>query len=96
VTALPPHIAWANGGEARIVSASASLVSLVSSVPWPPGSRVSGTLLDPPHAAVRIKVHASRAEPDGTFRIEGRPLDLSREMRERLERLIPERNAVSH
>jgi hypothetical protein len=91
VTTLSPHIAWAGGGEARMVSASASLVSLVSSVPWPPGSRVSGTLLGPPHGAVRIKVHASRAEPDGTFRIEGRPLDLSREMRERLESLIPGR-----
>jgi hypothetical protein len=88
VTTLSPHIAWANGGDARIVSASAGAVSLISSVPWPPGSRVSGTLLDPPHVTVRIKVHASRLEAEGTFRIEGRPLDLSREVRERLETLV--------
>jgi hypothetical protein len=88
VTALLPHLTWTSGGDARIVSASAAAVSLVSSVPWPPGSRVSGTLLEPPHATVRIKVHASRAEAEGTFRIEGRALDLSRALRERLEALV--------
>ncbi len=87
MTALRPHLAWERGGEARIVAASAAAVSLVSSLPWPQGSRVSGTLLEAPHATVRIKVHASRGEADGTFRIEGRPLDLSRELRERLEAL---------
>jgi len=87
VTAFVPHIAWTRGGEARILTASAAAVSLVSSVPWPPGSRVSGTLVGEPRATVRIKVHVARALSGGTFRIEGRPLDLSRETRARLETL---------
>ncbi len=91
MTLLVAHVAWAGGGQARILTASAGAMSLVSSVPWPPGSRVSGTLLETPHSIVRIKVHASRAEADGTFRIEGRPLDLSRELRERLEGLVSAR-----
>lgn len=88
MTPLLAHIAWERGGQARILTASAAAVSLVSSVPWPPGSRVSGSLLDAPHATLRIKVHASRGESDGTFRIDGRPLDLTRELRERLEVLV--------
>jgi len=87
VTAVSAHLTWLGGGEARFLMATAAAVSLVSSVPWPPGSRPTGSLVEAPAATVRIKVHASRAEPDGTFRIDGRPLDLSREMRERLESL---------
>ncbi len=90
----PPHLAWAGGGEARFLSATADAVSLVSTVPWPPGSRPSGTLLEAPLATVRIKVHSSRAEPGGTFRIEGRPLDLSREMRGRLDALAGGANST--
>ncbi len=86
--AFAPHLAWAGGGNARFLVATAEAVSLVSSVPWPPGSRPSGTLLDAPPASVRIKVHASRAELDGTFRIEGRPLDVSRATRARIVALL--------
>jgi hypothetical protein len=82
-----PHLAWAGGGEARLLTATAAAVSLVSTVPWPPGSRPFGTLLDAPAVAVRVKVHVSRREPDGTFRIEGRLLDVSREVRARVEAL---------
>jgi hypothetical protein len=79
------QLEWDKGGLARFVSASARTVTLVSNVPWPPGSRISGTLVVEPRATIRIKIHGCHAQPDGTFRLEGRPLDLSRELRARLE-----------
>jgi hypothetical protein len=80
VTAL---VRWSTGGEARIVAIGADSISLDSTVPSPPGSRIEGTLAQ--GARVRIKVHASKRQPDGRFAIEGRPLDLSRETRALLE-----------
>jgi hypothetical protein len=91
MTLVGAHLEWEKGGSARFVAASADAVTLASSVPSPPGSRISGTLVDEPCVAVRLKVHGCRAEPDGTFRIEGRPLDLTREVRTRLEAMIGER-----
>jgi hypothetical protein len=79
------HLEWDGGGFALFVSAGLNAVALVSTVPWPPGSRISGTLVAEPRASVRIKVHRSRAEADGTFRLDGRPLDLTRELRARIE-----------
>jgi len=77
------HVAWNGGGEARIVSLDGERIVLVSTVPLPPGSRPEGKLLgggDP----VRVKSHGSRRLEDGTFRVEGRALDLRKELRERL------------
>ena len=88
-------VVWARGGEARIVSLSADAVSLASNAPWPPGSRIEGTLtaegLAAPGGArpiLRIKVHGSRRTPEGDFLVEGRPIDLARSLRERLEALV--------
>jgi hypothetical protein len=41
---------------------------------------------DPP-AMVRIKVHASKRQPEGDFVLVGRLLDVTREVRARLEAL---------
>jgi hypothetical protein len=79
------HLEWDGGGFARFVSAGVSAVALLSTVPSPPGSRISGSLMTEPRAAVRIKVHRCRAETDGTFRLDGRPLDLTRDLRARVE-----------
>jgi hypothetical protein len=35
-----------------------------------------------------VKVHASRRQPDGTYLLEGRPLDLPRDTRERVVALM--------
>ena len=60
-----------------------------STVPSPPGSRIEGTLegeaLPFLRATVRLKVHACKKQPEGDFVLEGRPLDLPRELRVRLE-----------
>ena len=75
---------WEKGGLARFVFAKDDAVALISTEPSPPGSRIAGTLLFEPRSSVRIKVHACRRESDGTFRLEGRALDLTREMRARI------------
>jgi hypothetical protein len=81
------HVRWAAGGEARILAIRADAISLESTVPSPPGSRIEGTLVggEGPGARLRVKVHASRRQEDGRFLVEGRPLDLSRETRAVLE-----------
>jgi hypothetical protein len=63
---------------------------LQSTVPSPPGSRIEGTLEGDPPAHLRVKVHACRKQAEGEFLLEGRPLDLARETRERLESLVRE------
>jgi hypothetical protein len=84
---LTAHLRWSRGGEARVVAIDADAVVLRSTVPSPPGSRIEGSLLEDPPATLRVKVHASRKQPEGDYLLEGRPLDLLRSTRERLERL---------
>lgn len=82
------HVVWAKGGEARVVSIDAGAIVLRSTVPSPPGSRIDGTLRGEPPAALRVKVHASKRQGQGDFVLEGRPLDLTREVRERIEEMV--------
>jgi hypothetical protein len=79
-------IRWESGGEAELVRIDGEAVALVSTTPHPPGSRVRGSLED--GTAIVMKTHASRKRDDGRFDLEGRLLDLRREVRERLERLV--------
>jgi hypothetical protein len=81
------HVAWERGGEARVVSLRDDAIALVSSVPSPPGSRLEGTLAGEPPARLRIKVHACRRRADGGFDLEGRTLDMTREVRERVTKV---------
>ena len=80
-------VRWSQGGEARIVALRADAISLDSTVPAPPGSRIEGTVVagDGVPRRVRVKVHASRRQEDGRFAIEGRPLDMPRGLRTLLE-----------
>jgi hypothetical protein len=79
------HVRWSKGGEGRIVSIDAESIVLRSTVPAPPGSRIDGLTASPIRFAVRVKIHACRRQPEGDFLLEGRPLDLKREQRERLQ-----------
>lgn len=78
------RVAWSTGGEAHVVNARGEALALVSTVPAPPGARLEGRLDD--GAVLKVKVHGSKRQPDGSFRIEGRAIDLTRVLRERLER----------
>jgi hypothetical protein len=82
-----PHVVWAKGGEARVVRVAADAVTLRSTVPSPPGSRIEGILAGEPPTPLRVKIHASRRQPEGDFVLEGRLLDITRDVRARLEAL---------
>jgi hypothetical protein len=85
---IAPHVHWAKGGEARVATIAADAIVLRSTVPAPPGSRIEGRLEGDPPAMVRVKVHASKRQPEGDFVIEGRLLDATREVRARLEATV--------
>jgi hypothetical protein len=82
------HLVWTKGGEADLVAITADTVTLRSTIPSPPGSRIDAVLASDAGAVVKFKIHASRRQPDGSFVLEGRPLDLTKEMRERLAALV--------
>jgi hypothetical protein len=78
-------IQWAKGGEARVVAFAADgSVTLRSTIPSPPGSRIEGVVGGDAPLAVRFKVHGAKRQEDGSFVLDGRVLDLTRELRARL------------
>jgi hypothetical protein len=79
---------WARGGEAEIRAISSDALSLRSTVPWPPGARIEGTLASDPQAVVRVKVHGCRKQPEGDYAIEGRAIDLAKPLRAAIEELL--------
>jgi hypothetical protein len=82
------HLRWAKGGHAEIVRLDRDIIELRSTTPAPPGARLEATLDAEPPATVRIKSHGSRREPDGAFALNGRLVDASRELRDRLAATI--------
>jgi hypothetical protein len=70
------------GGEAELVALDDERTTWLSSRAWPPGSRPEGALAD--GGRVWIKVHGSQRTEDGSFRVVGRLLDATRELRARL------------
>jgi hypothetical protein len=87
-TSGTPHIRWSRGGEARVLTlASSEAITVRSTVPSPPGSRIEGRLEGDPPAMVRVKIHGSKRQPEGDFVLSGRLLDVTREVRARVEAL---------
>lgn len=82
------QIAWVMGGEARLLAIRADAVTLESTTPAPPGARIEGALLGGSGSKLCLKVHRARKDASGRFRIEGRPIGLTREGREELVRLL--------
>lgn len=80
-------IAWTKGGTASFLAADGENVTLRSSIPSPPGSRLDATFTDEPKTALRVKVHNSKREDDGSFTLRGRLVDATRETRERVHTL---------
>lgn len=85
---MTAHVTWAAKGEARVVSLDAGAIVLRSTVPSPPGSRIEGALAGEPPAKLRVKIHACKQQPEGDFLLQGRPLDMTREVRQRVEELV--------
>ncbi len=82
-------LTWSTGGAAELVSLTATAMVVRSETPHPPGARVDGAIAD--GSVVKMKVHGGKREADGAYRIEGRPIDLGRELRERLMALVAAR-----
>jgi hypothetical protein len=82
------HLRWTRGGEATLVSMDGDMVKLVSTVPWPPGARMDAELVHSPGVLVKIKMHGSRKREDGTFDVDGRAFDMTREVRAKLLALV--------
>ena len=82
------HLRWVRGGEATVLSLEPDAITLESTTPSPPGSRIYAVLLVGSGASLRLKVHASRRDSTGLFRLEGRPIDMTREVREELAAIL--------
>jgi hypothetical protein len=82
------HIDWKTGGDAFLLLLDGDKVELVSTAPFPPGSRPEAALSTPPHATFSIKVHRSKKEPDGRFHVWGRLVNATRDVRAALGSLI--------
>ena len=80
-------IRWAKGGDANIVAIDGDRVTLDSSLSSPPGSLVEGTLVND-GGSIRITVRGCKKTEGERFRIEGRILDASRDLRTRLAALL--------
>jgi hypothetical protein len=67
-------------------------ITLRSTHPSPPGSRIEGGVACDRPVTLRVKIHACRKEPDGCYVLEGRALDLTRADRERLAVVIAQKD----
>ena len=76
-------LALDGGGSARIDHTDGDRVTLVATRAFPPGSTLEGALAD--GSRVRVKVRGSK-QADAGFTVEGRFVNLSRQLREQLVR----------
>lgn len=82
------HVAWTKGGTASFLTVVDDAVTLRSTIPSPPGSRLDGSLASEPPVAVRVKIHGSKLEADGSFTLKGRLLEANRALRDRVALLV--------
>lgn len=76
-------LTWSKGGEADVLEIDRGAVRLVSSVPSPPGSTLVGSFdVAGYKGELRVKIFGSKLQPDGTFVLNGRPVDLTTAQRE--------------
>ena len=78
----------AGGGEAVLLALTGESVRITSSAVAPPGARLEAALEKDGAVRLRFKVHSARRLEDGTYLLEGRPLDLTRQTRERIAGLL--------
>ena len=82
------HLTWSKGGTASFLSVVDDAVTLSSTIPSPPGSRLEASLLADPAVVVKVKIHASKLQVDGSFTLKGRLLEASRALRDRIATLV--------
>jgi hypothetical protein len=82
------HLLWTKGGTASILTIEQDAVTLRSSISSPPGARLEATLASDPLVTLKIKMHGSKLQPDGSFTLKGRVLEPTKALRERLALLV--------
>jgi hypothetical protein len=82
------RVRLARGDEATIVKLAGESISLLATISAPPGASLEGTIDLRAGAPLRVKVHGSKKQPDGNFLIDGRCVDMTRELRQELEALV--------
>jgi hypothetical protein len=87
------HLVWEGEGTATLVTLDRDRVELVSSRAFAPGSRPRAHLEaeqggDRKNAPIWMKVHGARRQDDGLYRVTGRLLNATRELRALLEEAI--------
>ena len=84
MTAALTTIRWNKGGDAAVLEADDDRVTVRSTIPSAPGSRLEGTL--PSGSVLRLKVAQCKAD-SGAFRITGKLLDATRAARDEVAAL---------
>jgi hypothetical protein len=74
---------FVDAGEGVVLALKCDAITLRSSVPSPPGSRRDADLLAS-GLRFKIKVHASRKQPDASYVLEGRLFDATKAVIEAL------------
>ena len=82
------HLSWTKGGTALLLAIDQDAVTLRSSISSPPGARLEATLASDPSVTLKIKMHGSKLQPDGSFTLRGRVLEPTKALRERLALLV--------
>ena len=85
---MSAHVTWAKGGTADFTVVDDDNVTLRSTTPSPPGSRIEGALVGEPPANVKVKIHGSKREEDGSFTLRGKLLEATRALRDRVASLL--------
>ena len=85
---MSDHLAWAKGGTASFLVVVDDAVTLRSTIPSPPGSRLEATLVADPSVTMTIKIHGSKLASDGTFTLRGKLLVASRALRDLVATLV--------
>jgi hypothetical protein len=79
---------WAKGGHAEVVKVEGDAIVLRSTTSAPPGARLEAKLAEDGTTLVKVKSYGTHKEADGSFTLKGRLIDATRELRERLAKLI--------
>lgn len=79
-------IVWTRGGQGSVQRIQGEEIHVVSTTAHPPGARIEGLAEG---RTVRIKIHGCRKAETGSFELNGRLLDASRELKEWLGQQSP-------
>ena len=79
-------VTWDGGGTAVLETIDDDRVEFVSTRAFAPGSRPGGVVDGGP--PIWLKVHGSRRQDDGAFRVKGRLLNVRREVLDLLKEVI--------